>query len=115
MLSSIIHADETAELVVEGQPMVTRVKAPSHMENIDEIRSGWTFRIKETQALQMDDFENPGMIFVDKGLDLWNKVEGSKNKSCASCHSDGSELKGLRTVCQSGMPQQKLFGLWKIM
>ena len=87
MLSSFIYADETAELVVEGQPMVTRVKAPSHMENIDEIRSGWTFRIKETQALQMDDFENPGMIFVDKGLDLWNKVEGSKNKSCASCHS----------------------------
>ena len=40
------------------------------MENIDEVRSGWTFRIKETQALQMDDFENPGMIFVDKGIDL---------------------------------------------
>ena len=40
------------------------------MENIDEVRSGWTFRIKETQALQMDDFENPGMIFVDKGMTL---------------------------------------------
>ena len=32
MSSSFIHADETADLVVEGQPMVTRVKAPSHME-----------------------------------------------------------------------------------
>ena len=92
------NADETAELVVEGQSMVVRAEAPSHMENMDEIRSGWTFRIKETQALQMDDFENPGMIFVDKGLDLWNKVEGSQNKSCASCHSDASEFKGLRTV-----------------
>ena len=98
VLSSSVGADENAQLIVEGQPMVTRVKAPSHMENIDEIRSGWTFRIKETQALQMDDFENPGMIFVDKGLDLWDKVEGSKNKACASCHSDLSEFKGLRTV-----------------
>ena len=95
---SIAEADESAELVVEGQPILTRTKAPSHMENIDEVRSGWTFRIKETQALQMDDFENPGMIFVDKGIDLWNKVEGSKNKSCASCHGDASEFKGLRTV-----------------
>ena len=96
--SSFSWADENAKLVVEGQPMITRVKAPSHMENIDELRSGWTFRIKETQALQMDDFENPGMIFVDKGLDLWSKVEGSNNKSCASCHDDASEFKGLRTV-----------------
>ena len=78
--ATVSLADESAKLVVEGQPMITRVKAPSHMENVDEIRSGWTFRIKETQSLQMDDFENPGMIFVDKGLDLWNKVEGSKNK-----------------------------------
>ena len=96
--STVSLADESAKLVVEGQPMITRVKAPSHMENVDEIRSGWTFRIKETQSLQMDDFENPGMIFVDKGLDLWNKVEGSKNKACASCHDDASEFKGLRTV-----------------
>jgi len=97
IFSTFSIADENAQLVVEGQPMITKVKAPNHMENIDEIRSGWTFRIKETQALQMDDFENPGMIFVDKGLDLWNKVEGSKSKSCASCHSDLSEFKGLRT------------------
>ena len=112
MLSSFVYADETADLVVEGQPMVTRIKAPSHMENIDEIRSGWTFRIKETQALQMDDFENPGMIFVDKGLDLWNKVEGSQNKSCASCHSDGSEFKGLRTVMPKWNASAK--ALWSL-
>ena len=44
---STASADESAELVVEGQPILTRTKAPSHMENIDEVRSGWTFRIKE--------------------------------------------------------------------
>ena len=44
---SFVSADESAELVVEGQQILTRTKAPSHMENIDEVRSGWTFRIKK--------------------------------------------------------------------
>ena len=34
---SIAAADESAELVVEGQPILTRTKAPSHMENIDAV------------------------------------------------------------------------------
>ena len=33
-----IAADGSAELVVEGQPILTRTKAPSHMENNDEVR-----------------------------------------------------------------------------
>ena len=53
---SFVSADESAELIVEGESILTRTKAPSHMENIEEIRSGWTFRIKETQSLQIDDF-----------------------------------------------------------
>ena len=31
---STASADESAELVVEGQPILTRTKAPSHMENM---------------------------------------------------------------------------------
>ena len=62
---SSASADESAELVVEGQPILTRTKAPSHMENIDELDQVGPLGLK-TQALQMDDFENPGMIFVDK-------------------------------------------------
>ena len=38
---SFVSADESAELIVEGESILTRTKAPSHMENIDEIRSGW--------------------------------------------------------------------------
>ena len=66
------------------------------MENMDEIRSGWTFRTKETQSLQMDDFENPGMIFIDQALDTWEAVEGEAGKSCASCHDSPESMKGLR-------------------
>lgn len=91
------QADDMASLVVNGETeIVTQTGAPAHMEYVDEIRSGWTFRTSETQALQMDDFDNPGMIFVDQGMDVWNTVEGSADKSCASCHEGPESLKGLR-------------------
>ncbi len=91
------QADDMASLVVNGETeIVTQTGAPAHMEYVDEIRSGWTFRTSETQSLQMDDFDNPGMIFVDQGMDTWNTVEGSADKSCASCHEGPESLKGLR-------------------
>ncbi|QIE42037.1 sulfur oxidation c-type cytochrome SoxA [Rhodobacteraceae bacterium SC52] len=92
-------ADENAKLVINGDiEMVTRTKAPDHVP-FDEIRSGWTFRTEETQVLQMDDFDNPGMIFVDQAIDNWNTVEGSEGKSCASCHQDAeSSMQGVRAV-----------------
>jgi sulfur-oxidizing protein SoxA len=37
-------AGEDSQLTVEGQLMVTSVAAPAHMENVDEIFSGWVFR-----------------------------------------------------------------------
>lgn len=87
-------------LILNGEiEMITKAKAPDHMENVDEIISGWHFRTDETQALQMDDFENQGMIFADQGLDAWNTVEGSAEKSCASCHGAPEDsMKGVRAV-----------------
>ncbi|MAY34254.1 MAG: sulfur oxidation c-type cytochrome SoxA [Rhodovulum sp.] len=91
------QADQEADLIINGDTEITvRTAAPAHLENLSEILSGWTFRTDETQALQMDDFDNPGMIFVDQGLDVWNTVEGSADKSCASCHDGPESLKGLR-------------------
>lgn len=91
------QADQEADLVINGDTEMTiRAAAPAHAENLTEIYSGWVFRTDETQALQMDDFDNPGMIFVDQGLDVWNTVEGTADKSCASCHEGPESLKGLR-------------------
>ncbi len=91
------QADQEADLIINGDTeMTVRTAAPAHLENLSEILSGWTFRTDETQALQMDDFDNPGMIFVDQGMDVWNTVEGSADKSCASCHEGPESLKGLR-------------------
>ncbi|ALG90689.1 MULTISPECIES: sulfur oxidation c-type cytochrome SoxA [Actibacterium] len=97
--AGLASAGEDDQLIINGETeMVTRTEAPAHMEYIDEIRSGWTFRSDETQALQMDDFDNPGMIFVDQGLDTWNEVDGSEGKSCASCHDGPESLAGLRAA-----------------
>ncbi|MEN8840350.1 MAG: sulfur oxidation c-type cytochrome SoxA [Octadecabacter sp.] len=89
-------ADEDADLVVNGELEITvRAPAPAHVENLSEITSGWVYRSTETQAFQLDDFENPGMIFVDSGIEAWNAVEGEAGESCASCHGDAEEMAGV--------------------
>lgn len=89
-------------LVINGEiEMITKAPAPAHMADtpIDQIMSGWHFRSDETQALEMDDFDNPGMIFVDIGQEQWDRVEGSEGKSCASCHgSPEDSMTGVRAV-----------------
>jgi sulfur-oxidizing protein SoxA len=91
-----LSADESTNLSVDGEMFVVRAKAPDHMENVDEIYSGWTFRTVETQALQTDDFDNPGFVFVDQAIDQFDMVEGSAEKACSSCHEDVEAFKGLK-------------------
>jgi len=55
---------------------------------LDEIISGYEFRSDETRSLQADDFENPGYLMLDEGAELWDTVDGTEGKSCASCHED---------------------------
>lgn len=99
MAAGTAAADENASLVINDElEIITRTAAPEHLEYIDEVRSGWTFRTEETQALQMDDFDNPGMIFVDQGLESFETVDGSEGKSCASCHESLDDFKGLRAT-----------------
>ena len=94
-----VQADEEANLVVNEEIEITvRTEAPAHIENLSTIYSGWVFRSDETQAFQMDDFENPGMIFVDDAIDAWNTVEGSEGNSCASCHDGPESMAGVRAV-----------------
>ena len=95
-LATTALAQDSNSLSVEGEALLTEVAAPSHMENVDTIYSGWRFRSIETQALQVDDFDNPGMIFVDQAIDLWAKVDGSEGKSCSSCHENVEDFAGLR-------------------
>ncbi|WP_278922526.1 MULTISPECIES: sulfur oxidation c-type cytochrome SoxA [Pseudophaeobacter] len=99
-LSAYADADDDTLVLNEEETLVTKTAPPAHVADVlDEIMSGWHFRSDETQALQMDDFENPAMVFVDKAYDAWNTVEGSEGKSCASCHDDVEEsMAGVRAV-----------------
>ena len=97
-MASTAHAQDSNALSVEGEGILTETDAPAHLENIDTIYSGWRFRSGETQALQTDDFDNPAMVFVDQGIDLWDKVDGTAGKACSSCHEDVEDFAGLRTT-----------------
>jgi sulfur-oxidizing protein SoxA len=69
-------------------------KFASHISG-DKI-SGYVFASPETQAMQDDDFANPGMLAVEDGQGEWAKVEGAAGKSCASCHGDAEKsMKGV--------------------
>ncbi|MBG6203583.1 sulfur-oxidizing protein SoxA [Labrenzia sp. EL_13] len=96
-LSTTAIAQDSNELVIDGETLVTETAAPAHLEDFDTIYSGWRFRSRETQALETDDFDNPAFVFVDQGLDLWEEVDGSAGKACASCHEDVEDFAGLRT------------------
>ena len=87
--------DDDNLVINDETTMVTETAAPAHMENVDTIYSGWRFRTDETQALQLDDFDNPAMIFVDQAMDLFNTVDGTEGKSCSSCHESVEDFAGL--------------------
>lgn len=97
MTAATAQADENAELVVEGEPIVTKLDAPDD-HPLDELLSGWRFRTAETQALQTDDFDNPGMVFVEQAAELWDLPDGEAGKSCADCHGDIESMKGVRAA-----------------
>jgi sulfur-oxidizing protein SoxA len=90
---------EDTLILNEEIEMVTQTAAPAHVSDaMDTIYSGWHFRGVETRAMQADDFDNPGMIFVEQAEEAWNTVDGSEGKSCASCHENADSLKGVRAT-----------------
>ncbi|GIT92994.1 SoxAX cytochrome complex subunit A [Jannaschia pagri] len=98
MVTGPAMADPDADaLVVNGEiEMVTEASAPAHLEGaLKTVYSGWRFRSDETQAVQMDDFDNPGMLGVEVALDAWTEVAGTEGESCASCHGSPEEMAGV--------------------
>lgn len=95
---TLADPDSDALIVNEDIPMVTEVAAPAHLENLDTIYSGWRFRSDQTQAIQMDDFDNPGMIGVENAMAAWDTADGTEGKACASCHGAPEEMAGVRAV-----------------
>lgn len=94
-----VYADPVDDKLIlnEETEIVTRTAAPDHLsEELDEVLSGWLFRGTETRAMQADDFDNPGMIFVEQAQEAWTTVEGTAGKSCSSCHNDMESMAGVK-------------------
>ena len=65
---------------------------------VDGRRSGYTYLSEENQRLQDDDFANPGLLWVERGRELWRQPNGSAGNSCAQCHDDATvSMRGVRT------------------
>ena len=63
---------------------------------VAETLSGYTFLTPEMQALQDDEFGNPGQLTIDAGRALF-ATTAAGGKSCSSCHGDeGSALRFVR-------------------
>ena len=59
------------------------------------LRSGISFAGADVRALQADDFENPGMLWVERGARKWNEGGGAA-QSCRDCHGDAAvSMKGV--------------------
>ena len=78
------------KLIIDGNEMITKAPAPEG-HPFDEVLSGWLFREAETRATEADSFANPGMLYVERGEEIWNTVDGTAGKSCASCHDAAAE------------------------
>ena len=100
MASGVLAEPVDDTLVINGDiEIVTRTAAPAHVSDaLDEVMSGWLFRSDDTRVMQADDFDNPGMIFVEQAEEVWNTADGSEGKSCASCHEGPESMAGVRAV-----------------
>lgn len=58
---------------------------------LTELISGYYFTPVKQQALQDDDFDNPGFQWVNQGERLWSQADGAAGKSCAACHGAAME------------------------
>jgi sulfur-oxidizing protein SoxA len=53
-----------------------------------EAKSGYEYIKPATRAMQDDDFENPGMLAVERGLELFNNKQAGARQACAECHGE---------------------------
>jgi L-cysteine S-thiosulfotransferase len=56
----------------------------------DTRRSGFDDMSRETQAMQRDDLQNPGMLWVQEGAVLWARAPAEGREACSGCHTQAS-------------------------
>jgi sulfur-oxidizing protein SoxA len=64
---------------------------------VDTRRSGFEEMGAATQAMQRDDGQNPAMLWVQDGAQLWNQAPSPPARSCAGCHGEAASMRGVAT------------------
>lgn len=77
---AFVHASEQ----VTGNAEI--VRSPESPNSL----SGYEFLREDTKALQDDEFANPGMLWVDRGFELYS-MSKSGGQACNSCHGNYGE------------------------
>ena len=85
----------------------TEPRRPAQNLHVDTRRSGYTYLSQENQQLQDDEFANPGMLWVERGRELWTKPDGAAHMACAGCHAGAESMRGVRPRYPRFDPQQK--------
>jgi sulfur-oxidizing protein SoxA len=76
-----------------------------------EAVSGYRFLDESTRAMQDDDFENPGLVAVDRGSELFHELRDSEEYSCSSCHGQDGVKLDVRQVARYPVYDPNLGGL----
>lgn len=61
---------------------------------VDTRRSGFEDMGPATQAMQRDDGQNPALLWVQEGEQLWSRAPSASARSCASCHGEPAAMRG---------------------
>ena len=85
----------------------TEPRRPAQNLHVDTRRSGYTYLSQENQQLQDDEFANPGMLWVERGRELWAKPDGAAHVACAGCHAGAESMRAVRPRYPRFDPQQK--------
>ena len=79
-------------------PLACGAAAPEPPIARSQLKQGSEFVSADVRAMQKDDFENPGMLWVTRGERLWREPAGAGTKACAGCHGDAKDsMKGVAT------------------
>ncbi len=66
----------------------------------EEAKSGYEFIKPATRAMQDDDFENPGMLSVEHGLELFNEQQDGASKACSDCHGADAQKMDPKSIAR---------------
>lgn len=104
MRPKFTHVTWTVAILLAAAFTLPSIVGSQQLSNLKKYivgkeKSGYVYATPQTRAIQDDDFSNPAFLAVDQGKKLWSQVEGTKGKSCESCH--GAAESSMKNIAAS--------------